>query len=448
MTDDPATEPAGAAVRWALREATGHVVRGDDAGLAFPIGKKPVVIGAAADCDVRLNDASVSKRHVAVQLQGASVHLKDLGSRNGTYVGAQKVVESLVPIGTIVQIGRTFVHLRGDDASVVIEPSAADSFGDLAGQSVAMRQLYAVLERVAPTEATVFLDGETGTGKELAARAIHARSGRKGPLVVFDGSAVAPELVESQLFGHVKGAFTGAVADRAGVFEAARGGTVFLDEIDSLPLDLQPKLLRALESKRVVRVGDTAERPVDVRVVAASGRSPEDLAMEGALRKDLYFRLAVVRVTMPSLRDRLDDVPILAARILDRMGKTVIVEDGPALERLRAYAWPGNVRELRNVLERAVALAPRSASRLDDLPLQLGGRAEAAPVAEIDLDLPYKEAKERVVLRWEREYLRGVFEKHGRNVSKTAREIGLSRLHLRTLLQRHGLTGEDEGEPG
>jgi two-component system nitrogen regulation response regulator GlnG len=419
--------------------ATAVIAQGPDAGLEFPLRRAETVLGSGDRADIAIADPAVSKRHLGLSLVGSAVRLRDLGSTNGTWVGEHRVVESLVPVGTIVRIGRTHVHLRGEDASLVVEPSASDRFGALRGTSVAMRQVYAVLERVAPRDVTVLVDGETGTGKELVARAIHDHSPRKArPFVVLDCSAVAPDLLEAQLFGHAKGAFTGASGERAGVFEAARGGTVFLDELDALRLDLQPKLLRALESRRVVRLGEHEERPVDMRVVAACGQSPEALVGTGAMRRDLYFRLAVVRLTLPTLRDRLDDLPLLAEHLLAIGGASLRVEPGPAIERLKRHTWPGNVRELRNVLERALALAPPGATTLDELPLRIGAAPPRDGSPE-DQDLPFKEAKQRAIDRWERGFLKAASERHGGNLSRMAEALGVTRHHLRALLTRHGI---------
>ena len=440
-----ATERAEARLGLPMVEAVGVIIEGPDAGREFLVGHGATLVGKAVDCDVLLTDRAISAHHVELSLVGAAVRLRDLGSTNGTWIGGARVLESLVPPGTVLQLGRTKIHLQGPDRSLVLEPSDDDHFGDLYGSSIAMRQLYAVLQRVAPRDVTVLVDGETGTGKELVARAIHTHSPRQhGPFVVFDCSAVAPELVESQLFGHSKGAFTGATQDRAGVFESGRGGTVFLDELDSLPLELQPKLLRVLEGRHVVRLGEFRERAVDVRVVAAAGRSPEEATASGALRKDLYFRLAVVRLTLPSLRDRMEDVGPLARVLLERMGCSIEVTEGPALDRLANHAWTGNVRELRNVLERAVAMAPAEVATLDELPLQLSGamgasRDDKRRPRQLHASLPYKEAKDRVVSEWEAPYLREAFRRSGGNLSATAREVGLSRPHLRKLLRDHGL---------
>lgn len=431
----------------ALVRATATVVDGPDLGLAFPLGGRTISVGKGRDCDVVLSDSAVSKKHVELTLVGHSVRVRDLGSTNGTWIGKAKVIESLVPTGSVVIVGRTRLHLKSDDTPEMLSPSESDHFGDLWGSSVAMRQVFAVLERTASKDVNIFVDGETGTGKELVARAVHARSGRsRGPLVVLDCSAVAPELVESQLFGHRRGAFTGAMQDRAGVFESAKGGTLFLDELDSLPKDLQPKLLRVIETRTVTRLGEYEPRPIDVRLVAASGRSPEEAVSRGELRRDLYFRLAVVRVTLPSLRDRLDDLPILTEKLLRAIGSNnVVVAQGPALERLREHPWLGNVRELRNVLERGLLLAPPGATALEQLPLRLspvlGGQEKSAGdgLPAVQYNLPYKEAKDAAVSAFEREYLKAALARNGANLSKTARDVGLTRHHLRKLLKSHRL---------
>lgn len=433
----------------ALVRATLTAVDGPDLGLAFPLSSRTVTVGKGRDCDVVLTDSAVSKKHMELTLVGHSVRVKDLGSTNGTWIGKTKVIESLVPTGSVVFVGRTRLHLRADDTAEMISPSESDHFGGLWGSSVAMRQVFAVLERTAGKDVNIFVDGETGTGKELVAQAVHNRGGRaRGPLIVLDCSAVAPELVESQLFGHRRGAFTGAMQDRPGVFESARGGTLFLDELDSLPRDLQPKLLRVIETRTVTRLGEFKPRPIDVRLVAASGKSPEKAVSRGELRRDLYFRLAVVRITLPSLGDRLDDLPLLTKKLLTSIGhNSIVVTDGPAMERLRQHPWLGNVRELRNVLERGLLLAAPGATALEHLPLRLsplitGGDArQRGPGAlpPVEFGLPYKEAKEAAVGAFEREYLKAALARNGANLSRTARDVGLTRHHLRKLLRQHRL---------
>jgi two-component system nitrogen regulation response regulator GlnG len=445
-------EPVSRPDDGALVHATAAVIEGPDLGLAFPLSDTRVVVGKSRQADIVLTDKAVSKTHLELSLEGGSVRIRDLQSTNGTFIGKTRVIESLVPAGTVVNLGRTRLHLRIEESPLMLSPSTSDCFGELWGHSVAMRQLFAVLERVAPRDINLLVDGETGTGKELVARAIHQKSGRReGPFAVLDCSAVAPELIESQLFGHRRGAFTGATQDRPGVFESAKSGTVFLDELDSLPLELQPKLLRLLETRQVVRLGEFQTRPIDVRIVAACGKSPEDAVARNELRRDLYFRLAVVRVTLPRLRDRLEDLPLLVEKLLARIGgEGVAVTDGEAMETLRQHPWPGNVRELRNVLERGLLMGPAGATTLDELPLRLspimGGAQVKRAGPSVDLNLPYKEAKAQAVAAFEQEYLRAALARNGANLSRTSRDVGLTRHHLRKLLKHHRLIAGDTEE--
>jgi DNA-binding NtrC family response regulator len=286
--------------------------------------------------------------------------------------------------------------------------------------------VFDVLERAARAESTVLIQGESGTGKELAAQAIHAASPRAaGPFVVVDCSALAPSLAESELFGHERGAFTGAVAARTGAFEEASGGTVLLDEIGELPLELQPKLLRALQMRQVRRVGATAYRDIDVRVVASTHRNLARMADEGTFRDDLYYRLAVVVVTLPPLRQRTEDIPLLARELARQIRPNEPVTlDASIVAALAAYAWPGNVRELRNALERLLVLG--------EAPEGL------APVSDV---LAYHDARRRALDAFERSYCRELLETSGGVVARAAERAGLSRQMLHRLLRRHGVEG-------
>jgi DNA-binding NtrC family response regulator len=300
-----------------------------------------------------------------------------------------------------------------------------------------MRRLFKLLEDVAKNNATVLIEGETGTGKELIAEETHNHSLRKdGPFVVFDCGAVPRELIESSLFGHVKGSFTGAISDRKGAFGEAHGGTIFLDEIGELPLDLQPALLRALDKKAVRRVGGNTYEKVDVRIVAATNR---DLRAEVAaknFREDLYYRLAVIRVALPPLRERGDDIKILIDHFLRSFsppGKPMVCtpED---MARLQRHSWPGNVRELRNVIERACVLSKGDSLNLDDAFVE-----QVAPALGIRTDLPFKEAKGQLVELFEREYIVDLMRRHKMNLSAAAREAQIDRKHLRELIRKYGL---------
>ncbi|HEY5936284.1 MAG TPA: sigma-54 dependent transcriptional regulator, partial [Kofleriaceae bacterium] len=320
-----------------------------------------------------------------------------------------------------------------------LPPSDRDHFGQMAGKSMAMRELFAVLEMASPTDATILIEGESGTGKELAARAVHDGSARKtGPFIVVDCSAIAESLIDSHLFGHVRGAFTGADKERKGAFVEASGGTLFLDELGELPLAAQAKLLRVLEAQTVQPVG--ADRPVqvDTRVVAATHRDLARMVAAKQFRFDLFYRLAVVHVALPPLRERLEDLMHLIGTFYQRRGSDPGPIDGDNLERMRRHAWPGNVRELRNVLERAWALSPRAEFRELRLWLDPGAGAPASGEV-VDTSLPFKDAKERWNDQFERRYVAMVFADNANNVTRAAEHAGLSRRHFRELLYKHGI---------
>jgi DNA-binding NtrC family response regulator len=301
-----------------------------------------------------------------------------------------------------------------------------------------------VLERVAASDATLLVEGETGTGKELVARAIHDASlRRRGPFVAVDCGALPESLLESELFGHVRGAFTGAANARTGMIARADGGTLFLDELGRIPTTLQARLLRVLEERVVRPLGGDTERAVDVRIVAASRDDLDAEVAAGRFRADLLYRLAVVRVPLPPLRTRREDLPLLVRDLLRRRGLADEAPAGPGLDRLFAHGWPGNVRELRNVLDRALALAP-GAARFTDLAI----RIDPSPVADglaIRSDLPYAEAKALVLHELERRYVADLLARTAGNLSAASRDSGIDRKHLRTIARKHGLVdGPDE----
>ena len=343
------------------------------------------------------------------------------------------------------------------DEGVKIEPSSKEIFGQMVGKSRRMRQIFAILEKIAPSSATVIIEGDTGTGKDLVAQAIHEHSLRKNkPFIVFDCSAVAPNLIESELFGHERGAFTGAVKSRRGAFEAAHGGTIFLDEIGELTLDLQPKLLRALEQREIKRVGANVPVKTDVRVICATNRNLRNEIKEGRFREDLYYRLSVVKLLLPSLRDRPDDISLLVERFLatsahnkDEAGNLKVTRvDDEALKVLARHAWPGNVRELYNVMERALSFANGDAlSRAqfefiaqDSHVESPEERTEWMPVTT---DIPFKDAKAKIVEVFEKEYLTDLLKKNDFNISKASREAKIDRKHLRNLLKKYGIGGKE-----
>jgi DNA-binding NtrC family response regulator len=425
-----------------------RVLGGPDAGLEVALPPIGVVVGADPSVDVVLTDPAVSSRHCTVIPGADGFEVRDLGSRNGTLLDGVALSQARVPVGAILRVGTSLLQLMPAEDAVDIPPSQRTSFGGLVGGSLAMRRVYAVLERAAQSQASILFLGESGTGKELAARAVHEHSPRKaGPLVVFDCGAASETLIASDLFGHVRGAFTGAQSDRVGAFAAADAGTLFLDEIGDLPLPLQPKLLRMLEAGEVVPLGGRAPERHDVRVVAATHRDLYTEVGEGGFRGDLYYRLAVVEVYLPPLRQRGEDIPELVRLFLSRAGSPITEVGGRNLERLIAYHWPGNVRELRNVITRAVALAPAGA-RFDDLPIMLrpSSSADAAEPA-VRADRPYHDAKEDLLRRFDADYLGDLMRRAAGNVSQAARLAGLERKYLYKLLERAGLRSRKPDDP-
>jgi DNA-binding NtrC family response regulator len=417
------------------------VVSGPDAGHEAALDDV-LEIGSHASCGLVLHDPAVSRRHVLIKRIAGKLSVKDLGSRNGTYLGSARVMEAEVPLGAVLRVGTTSIAIQPRWYVRELPPSQSRSFGELYGDSLAMREIFSVLERVAATGVTVLVEGESGTGKELAARSIHSASARaSGPYVVFDCSAVPPELAESELFGHKKGAFSGAVADRAGAFMQAHRGTLFLDELGELPLELQPKILRALETGEVRAVGSDVPQRVDVRVIAATNRELHAEVQRGRFREDLLYRLDVVRVRMPSLRQRPEDIPGLVERLLEGKLPPGDGIEGDNLAKLSAYSWPGNVRELRNVLARAVALAQtpeRPRVSFAELVFNLGP-ASASPATigmDVSARVPYKVAKSQLLLSFDRAYLASLLDRHGGNITQAAAAAGLSRKHMYELIRR------------
>ncbi len=413
------------------------------------IGQLAVRVGTDPRNDIVVHDEAVSAKHLEIVAESDGLLLRDLGSRNGTRVDGYRVREIYLKREATIEIGETTLKLSALDEDGTLEVSPRTNFGDLLGHSPAMRAAFAVLEQAAKTDATILLLGESGTGKELAARALHERSKRKdGPFVVFDAGAAAASLVESQLFGHARGAFTGANEAREGVLEAASGGTLVLDEIGELPLDLQPRLLRALESRTITRIGENKPRAIDVRFVASTHRNLEEEVAAGRFRSDLFFRLAVIAVRLPPLRDRPEEIPRLVKHFASRIGG----EDAPPIPEgviaaLARHTWPGNVRELRNVVERLVSLPDVDASLLlpSAGPVGKAGKAgKASPAIETSTSMPFHEAKQQFTDRFERAYLAELLEQHGHNLSEAARVAGLSRQSCYRLIEKHGLRADDQ----
>ncbi|WP_233591743.1 sigma 54-interacting transcriptional regulator [Corallococcus sp. AB011P] len=417
-----------------------RVLSGAEAGKTHPLKQGTYTVGKNPTCDIVLTDKAVSRQHLKLEVHAEHVVATDLGSHNGSFVEGLRFTAMELRPGSVITLGTTELKLVPEDTRERSLPlSSRDRFGALVGGSRKMREAFTVLERLAPGGADVLIHGETGTGKDLCAEAIHQQSPRaKGPFVIVDLAGVPSTLIESELFGHVKGSFTGAQGDRAGAFERAQNGTVFLDEIGELPLDLQPRLLRVLERRQVKRVGGNDYFTVNVRVVAASHVNLEQAVQQGKFRRDLFHRLAVLRVTLPALRDRPEDIPLLIDHMLKLMGRQPGALSDQTRALLMQYPWPGNVRELRNVVEQVVNLGEEA---LPDLEAHPGADGRKGP----DLDLPFKEAKEHLIEVFERDYLKNLIERCEGNISRASREADIDRVYLRKLLRKHGL--DPSGEP-
>jgi two-component system response regulator HydG len=413
------------------------VLEGPDRGLKVRLdGSLPprVFVGQSPSCDVRLTDGRVSRRHLALDLTKVHLRVTDLGSTNGTTVNGVSVIDALLRGEELIRIGDTAFRVEpvGDAAPVAI--SDATSFGGVLGASLEMRRLYITCARLAAVDVPLLIEGETGTGKEVLAEALHEASPRAAsPFVVLDCTAIPPNLVESELFGHEKGAFTGAVAAREGVFEQAHRGTLLIDEIGDLPASLQPKLLRAIERQEVRRVGGGSVK-VDVRVLAATRRDLDREVQIGSFRDDLFFRLAVARIELPPLRERQGDIAFLARGFWTRLGgKGEVPYD--LIQRLERYDWPGNVRELHNAILRQLAVG-EALDRRSTAPKS--SRSPSDSMSEVlSLGLPFPRARDRIVAEFERRYVEHVLAEHGGVVSRAAAASGVARRYFNIIRARN-----------
>ncbi|HUQ05442.1 MAG TPA: sigma 54-interacting transcriptional regulator [Kofleriaceae bacterium] len=432
------------------RRISVHVVAGADAGASAVADGGEISVGTNPGNDLTLTDPSVSRHHCVIAVRARGYQLSDLGSTNGTHVAGIGIDRAYLKPGIIIDVGQTKLRFDVLDDRVSEPLASEERWGRALGRSSGMRRIFALLPRLAAADSTVLLEGETGTGKSLLADVIHDASPRRGaPFMVVDCGAIPPTLIESELFGHEKGAFTGAAAARRGVFEAAAGGTVFLDEIGELPLEMQPRLLRALDDRVVRRVGGNDQIKLDVRVIAATNRDLRAEVNRGRFRSDLFFRLATVRLRVPPLRERRDDIAVLAAHFWTQFGDPA---DAPPAELLTDWLkrdWPGNVRELRSAVERAVLFGDPAVWAEISTTIALPDPTSKKPVAaaaEVEFDdaASFRLAKERAVAEWERAYVRELVRRHDGNLSRAARAARMDRNHLRELLRRHGVTAQDD----
>jgi DNA-binding NtrC family response regulator len=427
-----------------VRRCRLSIVAGADAGKSIELALPQIQIGRTG-ADLNLNDAKVSGLHCELKLQPEGYRLRDLGSTNGTYVKGVRIVDAFITPGSTIQVGKSAVVFEPLDDAVAMPLWNEPRLQQLIGGSAGMRHLFELINRFAQSDATVLIQAETGSGKELVADAIHQCSPRRDqPFIVLDCSAIPEQLFEAQLFGHETGAFTGAVKSTPGVFEMAHGGTLFLDEIGELPLDVQAKLLRAVETRRVRRLGGTKLFASDVRIVAATNRDLASEVNRGTFRSDLYYRLAVAKLSIPALRERREDIPLLVEHFLRQLSVSSGNPDprlpDDFMSRAQRHAWPGNVRELRNAVERAVLL-PNHPQAAFEAPLKKDEQSFGA----IDIDIPFKAAKQKLVDEFDRRYLQALLEAHDGNISAAARAAGIERMSIYKMIRRLGLDKDDEG---
>jgi transcriptional regulator with PAS, ATPase and Fis domain len=424
------------------------VMSGPDAGLSAELEDGTFLIGTHQNTNLRLTDKGVSRYHLELQLRADGLKVSDLESTNGTFQGAVRVGAITLSGYARLKLGsNTEIEIAPADVNVPVGGYQGERFGSAIGGSRFMKELFGLLDRVAMTDATVLLEGETGTGKEVLAESIHLRSMRKnGPFVVVDCGALPRDLIGSELFGHIRGAFTGASNNKKGLIEEADGGTLFLDEIGELPLELQPQLLRALEKREVRPIGEVRARKVNIRVLAATHRNLTEHVRAGTFREDLYFRLAVVRAAVPALRKHKEDIPLLVRNFLRDLKRDDFELSPEVLAQLMAHDWPGNIRELRNVVERGLSLeggalplevaTDPSAPAVEDQALTTGA---GAPMSKEVLEKPFKEAKGMLVESFEREYLTHLLARHNGNISRAALEAGIDRNYIHRLVKKYNI---------
>jgi DNA-binding NtrC family response regulator len=443
-------ERNGRTVARRLQKIRVTVLDGPDKGVSFEGAQDEVRIGGSEENDVLLHDPSVSRRHAAIRLTADGLRVTDLGSTNGTFMGDVRIHDVVLQGTQELYIGATRVRVEPLAQSVEKDVSAGVRFGRLVGTSVAMREVFAVLERIASSDLTVLVEGETGTGKELVADAIHRNSPRAGgAFIAVDCGATPKDAIEAELFGSDKPGPTGR--PRQGALSAAEGGTLFLDEVAELPLEAQGKFLRVLESREYRALGAEKPSTADVRVVVATSRNLPREVKEGRFRQDLYYRLSAVVVKLPPLRSRLEDVPVLVETILEDINRRRTAQGVPpypsldrrAMELLSHYDFPGNVRELRNLVERFAVLGADPSALAQSTPDARDGGG-----FEIRTELPFHDAKEIWTDIFEKTYLTKLLQVHNNNVSAAARTSGIDRRHLQRLMVKHDLRDRERSQTG
>jgi DNA-binding NtrC family response regulator len=431
--------PVDGGKEFPLRSGKMVVISGADLQKTFAIDAKVVTIGSQGDNHCVLNDPTVSRHHAVIDETPKGYALRDLGSTNGTHLNGIRIREAFLEYGSIIGLGNTRLQFVPLEERVEIPPSEEHYFGDVFGSTLEMRRIFTMLKKVSPSEITVTIEGETGTGKELVARAIHLHSQRaKDPFMVIDCGSISKNLLETELFGHEKGAFTGATQTRRGAFEVAHGGTIFIDEIGELGLEMQPKLLRVLEQREVRRVGGNEVFRVNVRVITATNKDLISEVREGRFREDLFYRIFVVRIHLPPLRERGEDIPLLAQQFARELsgpyrGGGDVVVSAEALEILRHYHWPGNVRELRNVITRAMAMGNEKVLGLRDFIMPLPSEtAPHPPTLDSMVGRTLEEIEKAAIMK--------TLEAHGGNKSAAARVLGIAYSTLYEKIKKYGLS--------
>jgi transcriptional regulator with PAS, ATPase and Fis domain len=442
--------PAGDGRSLLIQKCKLLVVSGPLTGKELIVSSETVSLGSGNNNDIVIKDETVSRRHCEIELTPDGYAIRDLGSTNGTYVQGVRIQAAYLGTGTEFQLGNSRLVFCPLQETCEYRLSEASAFGNLYGQSAGMRHVFYLAERYAKTDSTILIEGETGTGKEVLAEEIHKHSPRRDkPFIVIDCASLARELVASELFGHAKGAFTGAITDRTGAFEAANGGTVFLDEIGDLAPELQPQLLRVLEKREVKRVGSNTVKPINVRIIGATNKKLQQEVNTGNFREDLYFRLSVMRIEIPALRKRKDDIPLLAKRFMreflgEQEAETQVASIETAAKALARHDWPGNVRELRNLVE--------IASNSDQQPIDLAsflymgsGGPEPRQSERFNSERPFKIVKQELIQDFEMTYITDLLERHKGNISQAAKQAGIERAYLQRLVRKYGLREPSTG---